>query len=247
MGAMIEGLVQGIRFGSSAEILYYRLMKEGVDATLKGGTTPTVTYYNPLGVAIGSAHNLTIVGSGPWYSYTLDASGSSWDKGVGYRAELSFETAAGVFKDNVYHDVCLWTCNEPLITSASVDLSRPSWAGARPRGWSSDWSAPIKDAHLEMVEYLRRLRDNDGNPIYSHRVLNRNRLRAIEKALTERNIVDGGLRVSEEDKKYFRDEANRALESLDNLKVDLNSDLVDDTDNTMVEDDEVFAGPRFQR
>jgi hypothetical protein len=191
-----------------------------------------VTFYDSDNEAIGAAHNLTQVGTTSWWKYSLDASATAtWELGFNYHAEISW-----VDTDNVTHadrypfnlDVVMWPFNEPLVLSASIDLDHPTWAGAMPKTWS-DWSYPIQRAHLELIHFLRGLRNAKGERVYATRVLNRDKLLFIEKALARRAIADG-LRLSDEDKKHFRDAAAEALADLTDLTIDDDDDLVESDD-----------------
>jgi hypothetical protein len=238
---MIEGLTQGVRYGSSSHRLYFRLQLEGADVDPDSGQTPQVTLYNPSGTEIAAASDLTQVASKDpiWYK-DVDASDTGvFEKGYNYRAAVSFVVDSETHEDHVLLDVVLWPFNDPLVSSEEIDEQHPEWVGLRPKGWRN-WQKPIEQSHVELSRDLRAMRDTKGDPIYPNRIIDRGQLRLVEIAYVERVIADK-LRMADETKAYYRQRAIEAFSNFNLFYVDADDDLVPD------EDEERSAGPTFIR
>jgi len=223
---MMEGLVQGVRYGSSSERMYFRLPYEGAYATASG--TPTVAIYNPSGTVVLAATNLTTTAA-PIYTYDLNASATAtYPLGVDYRAQLSWTHAvtSKTILTQVFFDVVKQPFNNPVIGTTDVDEVHPTWAGKRPTGWT-DWSIPIQWAHVRVVSELRQRRTDLGKPLYPHQIIDTSQLFLAEMAYTEREIARN-LRLSDEERGEIFARAENAL----NLIVyhDYDDDLVKEED-----------------
>lgn len=244
MGAQITGLIQGIRYGSDTEKLYFRLMQAGADVTsVKATTTPTVTIYNPDGDVVLTATNLTQVGSTGWWYYTLDASATAtWEIGYGYRAQIDWiDTSSLDQRMNVLLDVVADPFNDPVITTSQFDDEHPDWDDARATGWT-DWTKAILIAHLELARDLRDLKDNTGTLVYPSRIIDRGALERVEMAYAERVAVMQGMRADESMQKHYCAKAVAAFKGLSTL------DLHDTDDDDLEDGSEAYiGGPQFER
>jgi hypothetical protein len=222
---MIEGLIQGVKYGSAAARLSFHLRTEAVDATPTG--TPTVTIYNPSGTLVLAAASLTQVGTTAVWYYDLDASAiATFPIAMNYRCKISFiETVAR--EDWQTIDVVKWPWNEPLVTTEEIDDYKPGWKGKKPGAWTN-WVTAIERAHVAMCNELRQLRDDRGLPIYPARVFYRANIREAAIAYVYAEIARSGMAIEDRERNGYLDAAQGAIPTL--LTVDRNDDNIDDGD-----------------
>ena len=195
---MIEGLIQGIKYGSDSHRLFFHLRHEGSDVTSVDVGTAKVAIYDPAGTAILTATAMTQVGETAVFYYDLDASATStFAIGFGYRCLLTWEVDSIAYEDNIYVDVVKWPFNEPLVTSEEIDTMRPGWKGKKPGAWS-DWTEAIHNAHVALQHELRKMQDNMGLPVYAHRLLDRTQLRKVEIDYVYKEIATN-IRMDEDE------------------------------------------------
>jgi len=220
---MIEGLIQGVKYGSAAARLYFHLRTEAEDGTPTG--TPTVTIYNPGGDEVLAADDLTQVGSTAVWYYDLDASATAtFPLGMNYRCHVQFtETVSR--EDWLTIDVVKWPWNEPLVTTEEIDEYKPGWKGKKPGTWTT-WVTAIERAHVTMSNELRELRDDKGKPLYPHFVFYRALIREAAIKYVYAEIARSGMSIEREEKNGYIEDAQNAIPTL--LTMDRNQDNIDD-------------------
>ncbi len=223
---MIEGLIQGVKYGSSSARLSFHLRTESKDAT--PSDTPTVTIYNPSGTEVLAAASLTQVGSTAVWYYDIDASDTAtFPIGMGYRCLVSFtETLARESWHTI--DIVRSPWNEPLVTTEEIDDYKPGWKGKKPGAWT-DWTTAIERAHVTMCNELRQLRDDKGEPIYPARVFYRENIREAAIKYVYAEIAKSGMAIEDRDRRGYIEDAQDAIPTL--MTVDRNDDNIDDGDS----------------
>jgi len=222
---MIEGIIQGIKYGSSSHRVYARLRADGADGSADAETNVTITIENPEGTVVKSAVNMTQVGSTAVYYYDLDVSTTAtWALGYGYQAHIQWTQSSLAREDYIYLDVVRWPFNDPLWTTQEIDAMRPAWAGKKPGSWTT-WTEAIEQAHAKFHADLRERRDDKGEPIYPHRILVREQVRQAQLAYILREIALAGVRLQTDDRQFYIDAANGAIPTL--ITLDRDDDLID--------------------
>lgn len=238
---MIEHFPQAIEVATNQR-LWYKLTLDGNESAIKSGTNVELSTWDYSGNALLSSVTMTRSGATAWYYYDVDA--SSYTKGMYYRAvvEWTDETYELPRTESFLFDVVREAWNNPLITSEEIDNLFPAWKGVRPGAWT-DWSAPIKAAHRDLMWSLRSIEQN-GELLRPYLILDRGKLYACELAVTLYNITAACSKLE-----ALREE--RGAQAQAAMTAATSGPYIYDKDNdTLVDADEeetVLSGSMFTR
>lgn len=252
----IDGVRQGLLYGSTSETLWFRLRAAGQVVgilTYEPEEGPSVSgtcvcaIYDPNGSTLLSSQTVHGSGSSDGLHYVDGLNISTWDHDRGYRAYIVLDnTAAYGYKHvfNEYFDVCMYPISDPVLADVDIDRVHPQWKYERTNA-VSDWVDAIHVAHARFYDDVSKLRDRDGKILYPHRMIDRNQLYQISMTYLEDHIVRNIIRSTEEERKYYSEKMSGVLSGLSSVFVDDDDDLV--VGNGEDEEDTQNLQPRFRR
>jgi hypothetical protein len=184
-----------------------------IDRIYDAGTTGTLTLSDITGT-FANDETITDTGSGSAtanlaaynceYYYSVNASTTTtFELGEDYCMKVTYVISSITYHDWVYFDVVLHTFNEPIITSERVDLDTPDLKRIHPDGENALWDEHIKMAHAELA---RRIRLLGNRPAF---MVKREELFPYELAFTKMLIAENLTKMSMEERKYWRDQAEK--------------------------------------
>lgn len=216
---LLEGFVQEARYNYASTRMYFKVMHDASETTASGDVS--IVLMDNDGDAIGSTATMTQLSSGSaTYYYDLDTTATStYSVGENYCMRVDYRISGQpAQRDYVYFDVVLYPLGDPIVSTQEIDAKHPDWKRAHPSGSSGTWTVAIEHAHVDIARRLRA----SGNR--ARQIVVREELWPYELAFAEAECAERLMMMPPDERKYWRDRAEKKWSSRGEFQLDSDSD-----------------------